>query len=129
MAYGSISISKSRLRQNIAAEQGNKCHYCGERMIKGRPDTARKKGMSRLNRIATLEHITPTCNGGQKIRSNLVVACHLCNNLRGQMDYDKFRAIMKSPYFLKHVYLSKRNHSFMQEIRRRIKPFRSIAHI
>jgi 5-methylcytosine-specific restriction endonuclease McrA len=42
---------------------------------------------------ATLEHIRPKSRGGSMAIENLALSCQLCNHLRGDMGYEKFRGM------------------------------------
>jgi 5-methylcytosine-specific restriction endonuclease McrA len=43
--------------------------------------------------LATLDHVVPKSIGGPLSRDNLVLACSACNNARGTMEADAFRAL------------------------------------
>jgi 5-methylcytosine-specific restriction endonuclease McrA len=43
--------------------------------------------------LATLDHVVPRSFGGPLSRDNLVLACSACNNERGTMAADAFRAL------------------------------------
>ena len=55
-------------RRNIFARDGNHCQYCGKRFA-----------TSELS----LDHIVPTCRGGETSWENLVCACVKCNVRKG----------------------------------------------
>jgi len=55
-------------RRNIFARDGNNCQYCGKRFA-----------TSELS----LDHIMPTCRGGETSWENLVCACVRCNVRKG----------------------------------------------
>jgi 5-methylcytosine-specific restriction endonuclease McrA len=40
--------------------------------------------------VATIEHLKPKCYGGTDHKHNIVLACHACNNLRGNMELKRF---------------------------------------
>lgn len=67
----------------LSEAQGHRCCYCvGETFILSQGDTL-PKGMS-WNQRASLEHLIPQSKAVQTNRdSNLVMACALCNTLRG----------------------------------------------
>lgn len=76
--------------------QGHRCCYCsGETFLLEPRDTV-PKGMSR-NQRATLEHLIPQCEPVQTNKDeNLVMACAICNTLRGLSDPIKFYNRLKS---------------------------------
>jgi 5-methylcytosine-specific restriction endonuclease McrA len=55
-------------RRNIFARDGNHCQYCGKRY----PSSE-----------LSLDHILPTCRGGETTWENLVCACVKCNVRKG----------------------------------------------
>lgn len=58
-------------RNKLAAQQDNKCAYCGSQFDKLRPPT--------------FDHIKPRSRGGTNHVDNLVAACSPCNQLKGNM--------------------------------------------
>ena len=71
----------------IYEREGGCCTYCG---IRTRP---LRRGLHRAPDRATLDHVLPRSQGGRLTRDNLVLACAACNNERGIMDAEAFRAI------------------------------------
>lgn len=61
------------LRKRVSSEQNHRCCYCGVR-------TTEVQG---VRHSATLEHILPRRHGGTDAYANVVMACHDCNNARG----------------------------------------------
>ena len=61
-----------------ATTGGLKCHYCGrDGLVLELPSDAKKAD---LKRLATVDHVMPRSKGGAEMdESNLVVACHTCN--------------------------------------------------
>jgi len=55
-------------RMNVAARDGFKCCYCGE-----------KKPMRRMN----FDHVLPRSQGGKTTWDNIVTACYECNGRKG----------------------------------------------
>ena len=49
------------------------CHYCG-------------------GAGGSVDHKKPVAKGGTWARENLLPACHPCNHLKGDMDYEEFMA-------------------------------------
>lgn len=57
---------------------GGRCVYCGVEvtLASGKPEP----------RSATCDHFIPRARGGHEGRSNKVLACHACNQAKGDMD-------------------------------------------
>lgn len=67
--YDRVPKQRVRLnRRNIFARDGNHCQYCGKRFA-----------TSELS----LDHVVPTCRGGETTWENLVCACVRCNVRKG----------------------------------------------
>ena len=67
--YDRVPKQRVRLnRRNIFARDGNHCQYCGKRFA-----------TSELS----LDHVVPTCRGGDTSWENLVCACVRCNVRKG----------------------------------------------
>jgi 5-methylcytosine-specific restriction endonuclease McrA len=67
--YDRVPRQRVRLnRRNIFARDSNLCQYCGKRFA-----------TSELS----LDHIVPTCRGGETTWENLVCACVRCNVRKG----------------------------------------------
>lgn len=56
-----------------------KCYYCGHRL-------------TRKNH--TLDHVVPTCKGGKDKKWNKVDCCNTCNQEKGCVTTDAFRAVL-----------------------------------
>lgn len=66
------------------------CHYCKQLTIHSSIGLQRKKKGKQESRFATREHIVPKHFGGTNKSSNITLACHDCNNKRGnQLFYCK----------------------------------------
>ncbi|WP_230529826.1 HNH endonuclease [Microvirga roseola] len=76
-----------KLFEDVFARDGGRCVYCGVATHR------LAKGQSRSPTLATLDHVVPRSLGGPLSRENLVLACQACNNERGVMDADAFRAL------------------------------------
>lgn len=76
-----------RLFEEVYARDGGRCVYCG--IVARRPG----RGVRRAPDLATLDHVVPRSLGGPLTRENLVLACSVCNNERGVMDVEAFRAL------------------------------------
>jgi len=78
---------RKKLFEDIFAREGGRCFYCGV-------ETHRLgKGLSRSPTLATLDHVVPRSMDGPLTRENLVLCCQACNNRRGVMEADAFRAL------------------------------------
>lgn len=55
------------------------CFYCGDPISR---------------RIKTKDHVIPTALGGSNDPKNLVDACKPCNQLKGHLTLEEFRAVM-----------------------------------
>lgn len=81
------AAQRTKLFEDIFARDGGRCVYC-------RVATRRlQKGLSRAPDLATLDHVVPRSLGGPLSRDNLVLACQACNNQRGVMEAEAFRAL------------------------------------
>lgn len=77
---------RNRCRRGVFRRDGLICHWCGvltSRSLKPPEPTA-----------ATLDHLIPASCGGETTQNNLVVACHACNNRRGNLSAEAFRALI-----------------------------------
>ena len=70
----------------IFARDGGRCVYCGIAVVRRGP------GLHRAPNLATLDHVVPRSQGGPTRAENLVLACAACNNARGTLDVETFRA-------------------------------------
>ena len=70
-----------KLIDSLSEKQNHRCCYCGHRMH-AIPNQARVVP----RKAATKEHVTPKSHNGLGLIENLVAACRLCNELRGNMD-------------------------------------------
>jgi 5-methylcytosine-specific restriction endonuclease McrA len=78
---------RKKLFEDVFSRDGGRCVYCGV-------ETRRlRKGVSRAADLATLDHVVPRSTGGPLRADNLVLACQACNNARGVMDAEAFRAL------------------------------------
>ena len=78
---------RKKLFEHVFSRDGGRCAYCG--VEARRPG----KGVRRAPDIATLDHVVPRSRGGPLRADNLVLACQACNNARGVMDAEAFRAL------------------------------------
>ena len=78
---------RRKLFEQVFARDGGRCVYCGvEARRTGR-------GVRRASDLATLDHVVPRSLGGPLRADNLVLACQACNNARGVMEAEAFRAL------------------------------------
>ncbi len=78
---------RKKLFEDVFSRDGGRCVYCGV-------ETRRlRKWVSRAPDLATLDHVVPRSMGGPLRADNLVLACQACNNARGVMDAEAFRAL------------------------------------
>lgn len=67
--YDRVPRQRVRLnRRNLFARDENRCQYCGERFV-----------TSELS----IDHVVPSCRGGQTTWENVVCACVRCNVRKG----------------------------------------------
>ena len=97
--YDRVPKQRVRLnRRNIFARDGNLCQYCGKRFP-----------TSELS----LDHIVPTCRGGDTSWENLVCACVRCNVRKGgrtpQQANMPLLAVPYRPSWVEHLILSNRS--------------------
>ncbi len=82
--YDRVPRQRVRLnRRNVFARDEGKCQYCGKRF----PGSE-----------LSIDHIVPTCRGGQTTWSNVVCACVKCNVKKGGRTPDEARMkLIKKP--------------------------------
>jgi 5-methylcytosine-specific restriction endonuclease McrA len=83
--YTGVALKvRRRLRERAWAAQKGCCYYCGFRMeFRPRGDFG-----------ATLDHKQPLSRGGTWDAENIVCACGLCNNVKGDMTESEFKALL-----------------------------------
>ena len=68
-----------KFRKHVLKSRELTCVYCGKKNLKMSTPRGRELGS-----LATLDHVMPISKGGAKYDpKNLVVACHTCNNRKG----------------------------------------------
>jgi len=70
--------------------QNGKCYWCDEDMFL-REDVERSYFVKHRTKRATFDHIKTKSTGGTYRLDNGVCACFECNNVRGNMTFDKFK--------------------------------------
>jgi len=78
---------RNKLFEDIYTRDGGHCVYCGHPARRPGP------GVKRAPDLATLDHVVPRSSGGPLHRDNLVLACSACNNERGTIGAEVFRAL------------------------------------
>jgi 5-methylcytosine-specific restriction endonuclease McrA len=81
------AAQRIRLFNDVFARDEGRCVYCGI------PARRPGRGVKRAPDLATLDHVVPKSFGGPLNRDNIVLACSACNNERGTMDAQAFRAL------------------------------------
>lgn len=61
------------------------CFFCGEFLVPIGSSESRK----------TIDHLTPRCRGGGIEKSNLVDSCLGCNNEKGRLTLEEYRAVIE----------------------------------
>lgn len=90
----------------LTEAQNHRCGYCGHPMIRHTPQRYVSEPLNGL----TKDHVTPRVYGGPTELKNLIAACRLCNNLRGEMDAYAFYNLLKK-WFKHDPNLQKQWHS------------------
>ena len=90
MSYGyfDFRITYQTAKKIAMCEAQNwKCCYCKftVELIPGETDS---------QNAATFEHIKPISRGGTDANSNLVIACQLCNHVRGSGNHEQFECVV-----------------------------------
>jgi hypothetical protein len=89
--YTKLTAARRLKTTRLHARQNGQCYFCGQATwVFG------SEGSSN-NRRATLEHIVCQVEGGTDHMSNLVMSCASCNNLRGDMRFNKFLKLRQDP--------------------------------
>lgn len=99
--YGKYPECYNRLRFQVFRSKGYHCHYCdligtfvivwvdGEDHCRVHTDLFAFNDSNRLV-MMTIDHIVPKSKGGGKTVKNLITACQVCNNAKGDTDYETF---------------------------------------
>ena len=86
-----MSRNIARLRSDAAERQSGRCWYCGCTMLPPHADSMRR---------CTAEHLFARQDDGRDTRSNIVAACHFCNQHRHRRKAarspEQFRALVKA---------------------------------
>ncbi len=73
------------IRNRLAEAQNWRCCWCTKLTV---PEPNRKDS-------ATIEHVTPRCEGGADDPDNLAMSCYDCNNKRGTTPAELFLEVME----------------------------------
>lgn len=82
LAY--LSAGKVYIRNRLAEAQNWHCCWCGVLTV---PEPNQKNS-------ATIEHVTPRCQGGEDHPDNYAMSCYNCNIKRGTKAADLFQEIV-----------------------------------
>ena len=84
-----VSFRSAFLKRVMARRGHLACHYCGRKgLVSELPDDYTRAD---LKRLATLDHVVPRSQGGAEYdRSNIVIACHPCNQRKGNKMPEEF---------------------------------------
>ncbi len=74
---------KFGLKHALRTRDGDFCHYCGDPF--------------ELHNL-TIDHVKPRCRGGSNEPSNLVLACRMCNEAKGEMTVQTFYSRIRRMY-------------------------------
>lgn len=94
------------IREQLYAEQGGKCYYCGRLM--------KKKGEGVSGATVTLDHIIPVIEmeeSSDTYKDNHVAACMRCNKAKGNFIvftclYDRLvYPVIETPFFFRASYI------------------------
>lgn len=79
---------KIELIRSCYIRDGRICHYCGREMLSiGDVERLAPTNHTKLPvGYPTLDHVTPRSKGGRFVLENLVVACSVCNNKKGDRE-------------------------------------------
>ena len=80
---------KLRPKVRLLKKTGRKCSYCGRKLC-AVETTARAS--------ATVDHVTAKSLGGTNARDNLLPACRNCNQLKGSLTLDEFKALVTAKW-------------------------------
>lgn len=75
------------IRKQLMEIFNGRCYYCGREVL----EIPFKKGQKKPRNAATIDHIIPVCRGGEDKIDNMVLACHACNNEKGNMSLKNFK--------------------------------------
>lgn len=74
------------LRQTLIERDGYVCRYCGKILYRWTQDAAdrlRRRGRDRPKDWPTIDRVIPLSRGGTWELANMVIACHRCNQRKG----------------------------------------------
>lgn len=94
----------------LSEPQNHRCCYCGHEMIRYQ----HVDGETMPRNAATRDHLEPRVYGGKTSYENMIAACLLCNNLRGELEAIAFFNLQQK-WFKRDESLRKRWHSVSHE--------------
>lgn len=68
-----MTFNRKKMRKELMIQQGGRCAYCGRYMVMVKTSP----------RFATFDHVVPASKGGRWGDHNIVLACWLCNQYKG----------------------------------------------
>ncbi len=107
----------------LSEPQNHRCCYCGHEMIRH----VHIDGISMARNAATKDHIEPRCYDGPTTLMNMVAACSLCNNLRGEIEAEAFYNLVQK-WFKRDSTLRNRWHNISREEFRALKHRCTLVH-
>lgn len=88
-------MSYNRIRNHISLmfkNQDGKCYWCKEQMVIRRDLPKSERKQMRMQH-ATFDHVIPASAGGTYRLTNGVCACHRCNTMRGNIEFEAFKEL------------------------------------
>lgn len=85
-------MTRNARKRILAAHLNTPCAYCGVRMTRRDHDNTDTFAQT----DATIEHITPTSRGGSD--HCFTVACYGCNDDKGDLTLNEWRAVLSVRY-------------------------------
>lgn len=102
-----MSNSKQNRINKLRKLQNNKCCYCTREMEKDLFQHYKLKAElteKQFQRVykkwqnnplrPTIEHLTPTINGGSNTEGNILISCHFCNTQKGRMSHEDYSKLV-----------------------------------
>ena len=93
----------------LSESQNHRCCYCGHKIFRW----SHTEGKSAPSNAITRDHVEAKVHGGTQDQ-NLVAACLVCNNLRGDMDAIAFYKILQK-WFKRDTSLHQRWHNLQKQ--------------
>lgn len=94
----------SRFGDLLAVRDGGLfCHYCRiplKRLKLSKPHKVAFYASIGYG-VATIDHVIPLCKGGSRSSDNMVLACSVCNERKGESSYTSFMRMLEYEQYLK----------------------------